>query len=139
MLNELNPNIKFTKETSERKIPFLEVLVEKKGNEISTDIYFKPTDTQQYLHFGSCHPRHTKRSIPYNLARRICTIVSDDDTKIQRLEELKNYLLSRLNPQQIIENGIQKALQIERTELLNPPRHENAETNILPLVTTHNP
>ncbi|KAJ8305863.1 LOW QUALITY PROTEIN: hypothetical protein KUTeg_016408 [Tegillarca granosa] len=45
----------------------------------------------------------------------------------------------RLNPQQIIENGIQKALQIERTELLNPPRHENAETNILPLVTTHNP
>ena len=31
---------------------------------ITTDLYVKPTDTHQYLMATSCHPNHTKRSIP---------------------------------------------------------------------------
>ena len=80
LLNDLNPNIKFTLESSDTKLPFLDVLVIKEGTTLSTDIYYKPTDTHQYLHFGSCHPHHTKTAIPYNLARRLCTIVSDKKT-----------------------------------------------------------
>ena len=40
------------------------MLVKKQGAMIETD-------TKQYLSFYSCHPNHTKRRIPYNLARRI--------------------------------------------------------------------
>ena len=68
-LNDLNSNIKFTLESSDTKLPFLDALVVKEGKTLSTDIYYKPTDTHQYLHFGSCHPHHTKTAIPYNLAR----------------------------------------------------------------------
>ena len=69
MLNEMNPNIKFTKDTSEEELPFLDVLMKKRNTRITTDIYY------------SCHPHHTKTSIPHNLARRICTIVSEKDTR----------------------------------------------------------
>ena len=45
MLNEMNPNIKFTKDTSEMELPFLDVLVKKRNTRITTDIYYKVTDT----------------------------------------------------------------------------------------------
>ena len=81
ILNKLDSNIKFTMEESTDKIPFLDVLVKKQDTELMTDIYYKLTDTHQYLHFNLCHPNHTKRAIPYNLARRICTIVSEEDVQ----------------------------------------------------------
>ena len=54
---------------------------------ISTDIYFKSTDSKQYLNFKSCHPKHTKVNIPFSLARRIWTIVSDISVRNVRLKE----------------------------------------------------
>jgi len=85
---------------------------------ITTDIYSKDTDTKQYLNFKSCHPKHTKTSIPHNLARRICTIVSEKYTRDKRLDELKTTLKLRNFPTTVIETGIQQALQIPRTQLL---------------------
>jgi hypothetical protein len=87
-LDNLHPKIKFTMETSEEQISFLDIVVYKEDTMIKTDIFHKPTDTFQYLHFSSCHPRHIKNNIPFNLARRICTIVSDEQRKEQRLKEL---------------------------------------------------
>ena len=81
-------DIDFTIEKSERQLSFLDILLIKDGTRLNTDIYFKVTDTKQYLNFYSCHPRHTKKSIPYNLARRICTIMSDEKLKDRRLSEL---------------------------------------------------
>ena len=77
ILNNLHSDIKFTIELNENKLPFLDLLITKYNTQLSTDIQYKETDTKQYLDFKSCHPSHTKRSISYNLARRICTIVSD--------------------------------------------------------------
>ena len=75
LLNELHSDLKFTIEYSNKRLPGLDVLLIKSSNRISTDIFFKETDSKQYLNFYSCHPKHTKTSIPYNLARRICTIL----------------------------------------------------------------
>lgn len=36
---------------------------------------------RKYLHLYSCHPRNTKRAIPYNLARKTCTIVNSEPVK----------------------------------------------------------
>ena len=60
---------------------------------MKTDIFYKKTDSHDYLPFGSCHPRHTKQNIPYTLARMICTIVEDPIRKKYRLAELKQWLL----------------------------------------------
>ena len=89
VLNELHSDLKFTMEYSNERLPFSDILLIKSNNRISTDIFFKETDSKQYLNFYSCHPKHTKTSIPYNLARRICTIVSDQCQREKRLSELR--------------------------------------------------
>ena len=98
ILNELHSDLKFTIEYSNERLPFLDVLLIKSNNRISTDIFFKETDSKQYLNFYSCHPKHTKTSIPYNLARRICTIVSDQCQRKKRLSELRISLQKRSYP-----------------------------------------
>ena len=111
ILNQAHPSITFTSEYNEHKIPFLDVLVQIKENrKISTDIYTKPTDSHNYIHFHSAHPPHVKRNLPYTLSRRICTIVQDPQIKHQRLQEMKNTLLSKKYPKGLIENAITKAL-----------------------------
>ena len=98
-LNNLHPKIQFTMEHSREKLPFLDILVFKNGNKLSTDIYYKPTDTHQYLNFKSCHPRHVKNNIPYCLAKRICTIVIEKELRKQRLEELTIFLRKQNYPE----------------------------------------
>ena len=70
-------------ETCEKSLSFLDILIMKEHTEIITDIYFKETDTNQYLNYFSCHPEHTKNSVPCNLSRRICTIVSDSELRMK--------------------------------------------------------
>ena len=108
MLNSINPKIQFTMEFSSEKLPFLDILICKENTEIHTDIYYKGTDSHQYLDFFSCHPRHVKQNIPYALARRICTIVTKDDIRNIRLGELETFLTNQNYPKKLINNGIEK-------------------------------
>jgi hypothetical protein len=48
---------------SDGTIPFLDVLVIRKGWALTTKVYGKPTHTGCYLHFKSNHPPHVERSI----------------------------------------------------------------------------
>ena len=67
-LQELNfnPDLKFTYESNEKEIPFLDLKVKLNEGKINTDIYIRSTDRPQYLHFTSSHPDHPKRSIVYS-------------------------------------------------------------------------
>ena len=40
-------------------------------NEISTDVYYKDTSTQDYLLYDSAHSESGKKNVSYNLARKI--------------------------------------------------------------------
>ena len=70
-LNSIHPTIKFTSDRSTTSIPFLDVNIQLENGKIETDLYCKPTDKHQYLLHSSSHPYHTKKSLPYSLARRI--------------------------------------------------------------------
>lgn len=138
LLNNIHADFQFTVESSENKIPFLDILIIKRENlQIETDMYFKTTDTKQYLFFYSSHPKHTIRNIPYNLARRICTIVSNTTTRDARLKELKFHLKQRRYPEKLIDFGIEKARRQNQVELREPKVH--TDDKIIPLVTTYNP
>ena len=104
LINSINDDIQFTMEYSNEKLPFLDILVIKINRKLETDIYFKPTDSKQYLLFTSCHPKHTRVNIPYNLAKRICTIVSNPSTRDHRLKEMKEILIKRQYPLNLINN-----------------------------------
>ena len=139
-LNTINDSIQFTMEKSHEKLPFLDLLLIKDGSSITTDLYCKPTDTHQYLDFRSCHPSHTKRNIPFNLARRICTIVTDQTLRSRRLEELKRYLLQQNYPLNLINAGIENATKIPVQDLRQCRRTSNSKNDEnISFVITHNP
>lgn len=74
--NSFDSHIKFEQTFSLTNIPLLDVQVIINDGKIETDLYTKPTNTHQYLNWTSCHPRHTKTTIPYSLAlglRCICS------------------------------------------------------------------
>lgn len=70
------------------QLPFLDVMVIKNNTTIATNIYYKSTNTHQYLNFKSSSPTHIKH-ISFCPARKICNIVDDINTIKTRLIELK--------------------------------------------------
>lgn len=112
-------------------------MVTNNDGKIETDIYYKPTDSKQYLLFNSCHPRHTRTSIPFSLARRLRTIISNESTVKKRMDELKTFLEKQNYPQNIIKTGIEKAMQLETDSLRTVTEKEN--DNVIPFISTYNP
>ena len=98
ILNQVNPNLQFTMERSTTNLPFLDIMINKTGTKIWMDMYNKPTDSKRYVPFTSNHPRSCLRNIPFCLARRICAIVEEEETKLKRLSELKTSLRKQKYP-----------------------------------------
>ena len=109
---------KFTMEKHSNEIPFLDILIINNGDgKITTDIYRKPTDSQQFLHFQNSHPKSCLKAIPYTLARRLCTIISSEHILETRLNELYHTLRQRGYPSSLINQGINLALQAPQENL----------------------
>ena len=137
VLNNLHNDIRFTLEYDQNEQPFLDVMVRNKGGKIETDIFYKETDSKQYLLFSSCHPRHTKINIPYNLARSLKTIISEENVLINRMTELKSFLLKQNYPESLIDGGIAKAMNLDKNTLRTIKN--KTDDKVIPYVSTHNP
>ena len=138
--NNFHHSIKFTAETSSLEIPFLDVMVSIKDGSLHTHLYSKPTDSHQFLHWTSCHPKHTKSSLPYGLAFRLNRICSTPATLNTRVTELKGFLKARGYPSGTVERQINKALAIPRSEALKPT-NTDSDTRLdrVPMVITYHP
>ena len=69
-LNSIHSNIISTDEYSvslHQSLLFLDVQVHLSNNQIHKDLHIKPTDKHQYLLKSSCHPNHTKKTIPFSI------------------------------------------------------------------------
>ena len=137
VLNNLDPNLKFTTDECDDKISFLNLLVYKDDNRVLTDIFYKDTDTHDYLPHNSCHPRHVSNNIPGNLARMICTIVDDPVRRSYRLQELFGWLSNSRYPHDVINQKFNHILSLDRNTLRNKVPKEEEKT--LVFVQTHNP
>ena len=56
-----------------------------------TSLYSKPTDCHQYLHYGSCNPEHTKRSVVYGQALRIKRVCSQESGSNEHSLNLRSW------------------------------------------------
>ena len=90
-LNNQHRNIKFTlEEEKDRKIPFLDVLVERSQSKLYTSVHRKETHTNRYINFNSHHHRRTLTGVIKGLkqrAERICH-PSKRYQEMKRLEEV---------------------------------------------------
>ena len=125
----------FTKEEDNKALPFLDIMVIKNhDNTIATDIFYKPSNSHRYLDFRSCHRHHTKVNVPFILAQRICKIISEEQRRDFRPEELKTFLISCYYPQELINQAINTAKDQNNSFTLNLQN-----SDIIPLVITNNP
>ena len=63
-LNNYHKSTKFMAEVSEVNVPFLDLNVHIEESRLWIDLYCKPTDSHNYLHFESAHPEYNKKSLP---------------------------------------------------------------------------
>ena len=88
-LNSTEPCIPFTveEETEERKLPFLDVCLQREDDgSITTSVFRKATHTNQYLSFDSHHPVAHKAAVVRTLMCRASAISSNG---VERVAEKK--------------------------------------------------
>ena len=138
VLNSMHPSIKYT--ASE---PFLhsidgksykctnflsiKVLVDENYT-VKFDVHYKETNAHDYLSFDSHHPEHTKHNIPYVLAKRIIVISSEDAWVKRNLDDLRQFLLNRKYPDDVITKSFENAA-------LQGPANKKSNEKIIPLIT----
>ena len=107
-LNKYHPNINFTHQSNKECINFLDLTVSLLDNKVSTDLYIKPTDRHQYLHYSSSHPDHTKKSIFYSQALRLNRICSVETDFVRHKKEMNSWFLKQGYPENIINRQMEK-------------------------------
>ena len=117
---------------SSNSVTFLDTKVISDGSKLITDLYAKPTDTQQYLHQRSCHPSNCKNGIAYSQALRLLRVCSQHTDYLRHTEELKGYLVDRGYDEKIVQQRIDKATRVHRDSLVT--QHQKVNKQIVPLM-----
>ena len=141
-LNSIHPYIKFThvySNSPHQTLPFLDVQVHLSNNHIETDLHTKPTDKHQYLLKTSCHPSHTKQTIPFSLFLRIRRICSNDAFFDNRSEELIKHLIKRGYSRKILQRDANRVRAIPRNATLQSQEQKTTNTDRTPFVISFNP
>ena len=136
-INQFHPTIKFTVNSSDQSVPFLDINISLKDGFLQTDLYSKPTDSHAYLFSTSCHPRHTINNIPYSLFIRLRRLCSTPEAYKARCEELTEQLKKRGHSSRTICAAKQKADNQTRSQCLEYRKKDNSTR--VPFIVTHNP
>lgn len=134
-------------EASTHRVHFLDTWVIKQGPHLITDLYTKPTDSNNLLHHASTHPPHCKGGIPegqFLRIRRICTQLRD---YIRHTILKARHFLERGYPISQITLDLLRVAHMDRDTLLlqqSPPSHvqstpSNHTSDDQILVTTFHP
>ena len=135
-LNNFHPNLKFTLEKSKPSVNFLDVSVSIVDNKLETDLFCKPADCHQFLHFNPDHPFHNKKPIVYSQGLRIERLFSSSLTFQKHLESLKTWFCNRGYPQKVVDAQIKRASEKSLDELFERP---NRKETGAPFVMTYHP
>ena len=132
-LNEFHPNLKFTYQTSQNSVDFLDLRVSLKDGAIFTDLHIKPTDRDQFLHYKSSYPSHIKNSIPFSQDLRISRPCSSQNGFNAHTSHLKDWFLAREYPQKVVKE------QIDRVVFGKQTTYEDTSEQGVPFVATYHP
>ena len=147
MYYSYHTTIKFTTESSDSSVSFLDVLVTRKQDVLETDLYCKLTsvhtsDTHQnqYLQKTSCHLGHVKKAIPYSQTLRIRRICSDQEKFRNRSEDLVGWLVQRGYKENVVREQVARANSLDRATLLSQEsRCSEERKDFIPFVVSYHP
>ena len=134
-INSMSPSIKLTMESSETDIAFLDLKIYIENNTLSTDLYRKPTDTNNTLHFKSFHPNSTKIGIVKSQTARYLKNISDPKILYLRLYLLYLSFVEREYPSLPLLRAIKSTLCKQR----NDQTSSKLSKQILPIILPYHP
>jgi hypothetical protein len=139
-LNSCVDSIKFTMESSETSVSFLDTRVKIVENRIQTDLYSKPTDSHSYLLYDSAHPQRCKDSIPYSQFLRVRRICSMEEDCRDHILTLTCHFMGRGYPMKLLEEAATEVHRLDRALLLRKAgdKARDKEDRVF-LITTYNP
>ena len=133
-------SIKFTFEKqefiyeNEKKVQVLNFLDVKiiwhEDNSVETDIYYKVTNTHDYLPYNNAHSDHTKNNVPCNLAKRFIVFVFSPEEVIIQLDKLRQFSKECKYPEHVISKSIFNA------RLRGPAPDPERSKHVIVFVTT---
>lgn len=138
IMNKIHPGIRFTMESSDHALKYLDVLVYKDKEGFKTVVQNKDTDSGSYVHFDSSHPRHCKENIPFSMARRVRALTDDDDLALVQMSELKSKFKLGNYPQGLVNSAVQNAMMLSPLELRMQEKHAK-DDDIITFVHTFDP
>ena len=133
------PALQFTSNITETELPFLDSNLLISEDRIQTSIFYKETDTHNYLHFSSFHPDHCKRAIPYSQFLRLRRLCSDDDDFLIKFGEMMTFFTQRGYPLTSFEQDLRRATTIGRPDALTGSERGDTTVDRVPLVMTYHP
>ena len=125
-LLHLHPSLDFTMEAEkDLKLPFLDVLVERRRRSFTTAVYRKSTFSGEYIHWHSFAPTKRKINIVSCLATRavrICSPSKIDDEVANILRMFSNLCY----PEHMVRRAINRVIQASKTSTVTEPKKNPA-------------
>lgn len=89
-------------EENNGRLPFLDVMVERHYDNLSFDVYRKPTSTKRYITTNSFHPQSHKDAAFHSMAHRLCNFHLSEENYVKEKENIVEIgRLNGYNPQRI--------------------------------------
>lgn len=136
LLNEFDPNLKFTLEYSLEKVHFLDMWILNNNGCLQTTLYQKETDRNTLLLATSLHPPSLKRSLPISQFYRLRRVCSSTDEYINKASEMKSKFTQRGYDLECVEQAFTLALNKPRSELLQKSNKKEKKFSVT-CVTTY--
>lgn len=132
-LNSFHQNIKFTWEISHTKVVYLDLEISKGSlfkntGKLDIQTHFKTTNTFQYLHYTSSHPRSTFKGIIKGEAIRFIRTNTSETVYNSILCKVISHFRHRGYPLHFIENSLKDIKYSNRASYLTPSK-KNLSTN----------
>ena len=122
-LNQMSANIDFTIEKEEEgRLAFLDVLVTRSRDQLSTAVYRKPTHTDRYIPYHSHHHPRMLTGVMrgmHDRALRIC----DSTSKQPEMEHLARVFQANGFPEKLVRKALSKP---QRQQIREQPPEEDA-------------
>ena len=134
-LNQQHARLQFTMEKEHNNsLPFLDVYITREADQLHTSVYRKPSHTDQYINWKSCHPRTTKEGIIATLTKRAKNVCSGSSLQSE-LDHLRNTFIDDNDyPAETVNCVINKTLLRCDSKIAPPPRSPSPIFITLPFI-----
>ena len=136
-VSSYHPAIKYTFNITQDSLSFLDIKCHIQDGQISTSVFYKPTDAHCYLNYESCHPQSCKNAIPKSQFLRLRRICSDDQDFRAQSDKMKSFFVKRGYPSKVLDRAFTSVSRVNRSETMEK-RVRNTKDRV-PLVLTYHP